>query len=208
MTLNNWEMIAETRSYIFRRRSRGRRRHVCLNSLISIWNDQFPVENRQYTTLRLYFCSKFLISPFQFNFRQWIFIVDLKRVKIVAYLRNNASLYFGETFSLLSLSLLCILPEKFPDGKGLTGEHANPKKSLLKTPIALNQLLSLNTSQCQYLKRLDKASPWIERLGQNSELWKFDLFLVCNQNSFWVWYVKQFYWEEESCRRVCLPINS
>ena len=85
--------------------------------------------------------------------------MDLKRVKIVAYLRNNASLYFGEAFSLLSVSLLCIFPEKFPDGKGLTVEHANPKKSLLKTPIALNQLLSLNTSQCQYLKRLVKASP-------------------------------------------------
>lgn len=190
-----------------------------------MWNDQFPVENRQYTTLKIYFCSKFLISPFQFNFRQWIFIVDLKRVKIVAYLRNNASFYFGETFSLLSLSLLYILP----DGKGLTGEHANPKKSLLKPPIALNQLLSLNTSQCQYLKRLVKASPWNERLGQNSELWKLDrrncirncfrrsspskgrcqgLFLVCNQNSFWVGYVKQFYWEEESCRKVCLPIYS
>lgn len=69
--------------------------------------------------------------------------MDLKRVKIVAYLRNNASLYFGETFSLLSLSLLCVLPDKFPDGKGLTGEDANPKKSLLKTPIALNQLLSV-----------------------------------------------------------------
>ena len=34
MTLNNWEMIAETRSYIFRWRSRCRRRRVCVNSLI------------------------------------------------------------------------------------------------------------------------------------------------------------------------------
>ena len=32
MTLNNWEMITETRSYIFRWRSRFRRRRVCLCS--------------------------------------------------------------------------------------------------------------------------------------------------------------------------------
>ena len=37
MTLNNWEMIAETRSYIFRWRSRCRRRRVCVNSLISVY---------------------------------------------------------------------------------------------------------------------------------------------------------------------------
>jgi len=34
MTLNNWKMIAETRSYIFRWRSRFRRRRVCLSSLM------------------------------------------------------------------------------------------------------------------------------------------------------------------------------
>jgi len=34
MSLNNWKMIAETRSYIFRWRSRFRRRRVCLSSLI------------------------------------------------------------------------------------------------------------------------------------------------------------------------------
>ena len=39
MTLNNWKMIAETRSYIFRWRSRFRRRHVCLSSLTT-WNNQ------------------------------------------------------------------------------------------------------------------------------------------------------------------------
>ena len=33
MTLNNWKMIVETRSYIFRWRSRFRRRRVCLSSL-------------------------------------------------------------------------------------------------------------------------------------------------------------------------------
>ena len=35
MTLNNWKMIEETRSYIFRWRSRFRRRRVCLSSLWS-----------------------------------------------------------------------------------------------------------------------------------------------------------------------------
>ena len=34
MTFNNWKMIAETRSYIFRRRSRFRRRRLCLSSLM------------------------------------------------------------------------------------------------------------------------------------------------------------------------------
>ena len=34
MILNNWKMIAETRSYIFRWRFRFRRRRVCLSSLI------------------------------------------------------------------------------------------------------------------------------------------------------------------------------
>ena len=35
MSLNNWKMIAETRSYIFRWRSRFRRRRDCLSSLVS-----------------------------------------------------------------------------------------------------------------------------------------------------------------------------
>ena len=34
MTLNNWKMIAETRSYFFRWRSCFRRRRVCLSSLV------------------------------------------------------------------------------------------------------------------------------------------------------------------------------
>ena len=34
MSLNNWEMITETRSYIFRWRSRCRRPRVCVNSLL------------------------------------------------------------------------------------------------------------------------------------------------------------------------------
>ena len=36
MTLNNWQMIAETRSYIFRWRSRFCPRRVCLSSLLSL----------------------------------------------------------------------------------------------------------------------------------------------------------------------------
>ena len=35
MTLSNWKMIAEPRSYIFRWRSRFRKRRVCLSSLMS-----------------------------------------------------------------------------------------------------------------------------------------------------------------------------
>ena len=35
MTLNNWEMITETRSYMFRCRSRCCRRRVCVNSLVN-----------------------------------------------------------------------------------------------------------------------------------------------------------------------------
>ena len=41
MSLNNWKMIAETRSHIFRWRSRFRRRRVCLSSLISYLNSFF-----------------------------------------------------------------------------------------------------------------------------------------------------------------------
>ena len=37
--LNNWKMIAERRSHIFRWRSRFRRRRVCLSSLISLSKD-------------------------------------------------------------------------------------------------------------------------------------------------------------------------
>ena len=39
MTLNNWKMIAETRSYIFRWRPCFRRRRVCLSSLVSLYDD-------------------------------------------------------------------------------------------------------------------------------------------------------------------------
>ena len=37
MTLSNWKMIAEPRIYIFRWRSRFRRRRVCLSSLMWLW---------------------------------------------------------------------------------------------------------------------------------------------------------------------------
>ena len=43
MSLNNWKMIAETRSHIFWWRSCFRRRHVCLSSLIGkFWPPQPP----------------------------------------------------------------------------------------------------------------------------------------------------------------------
>ena len=42
MSLNNWKMIAETRSYIFRWRSRFRRRRVCLSSLLGSLNERQP----------------------------------------------------------------------------------------------------------------------------------------------------------------------
>ena len=41
MTLNNWKIIAETRSYIFRWCSRFRRRRVCLSSLF--WETAWPL---------------------------------------------------------------------------------------------------------------------------------------------------------------------
>ena len=46
MTLNNWKMIAEKQSYIFKWRSRFRRCHVCLSSLLFLaltwrWNFQY-----------------------------------------------------------------------------------------------------------------------------------------------------------------------
>ena len=45
MTSNNWEMIAETRGYIFRWRSRSRRRRVCLHFELrsySRWHEESP----------------------------------------------------------------------------------------------------------------------------------------------------------------------
>ena len=48
MTLSNWKMIAEPRSYSFRWRSRFRRRHVCFSSLLMArWSTQQPFENQQ-----------------------------------------------------------------------------------------------------------------------------------------------------------------
>ena len=40
MTLNNWKMIAATRSHIFRWRSRFRRRRVCVSPLFSLVRNQ------------------------------------------------------------------------------------------------------------------------------------------------------------------------
>ena len=44
VSLNNWKMIAETRSHIFRWRSRFRRRRVCLSSLLRFWRQRELVE--------------------------------------------------------------------------------------------------------------------------------------------------------------------
>ena len=48
MSLNNWKMIGETRSYIFRWRSRFRRRRVCLSSLVSL-EERTDYENRRFS---------------------------------------------------------------------------------------------------------------------------------------------------------------
>ena len=48
MTLNNWKMIPEPRSYSFRWRSRFRRHRVCFSSqLMARWSTQQPFENQQ-----------------------------------------------------------------------------------------------------------------------------------------------------------------
>ena len=66
MTLNNWKMIGETRSYIFRWRSRSRRRRVCLSSLSTVhhkWdeekqNDCLQVRNPRPTAYIEYSCTR------------------------------------------------------------------------------------------------------------------------------------------------------
>ena len=60
MSLNNWEIIAETRGYIFRWRSRCRRGRVCLSSLIS----KADVEEREKSeNITSRFCNNFSIIP-------------------------------------------------------------------------------------------------------------------------------------------------
>ena len=46
MTLNNSEMTAETRSYIYRWRSRCCQRRVCVNSLLSVWFRFYSSDNK------------------------------------------------------------------------------------------------------------------------------------------------------------------
>ena len=62
MTLNNWKMIAETRSYIFRWRSRFLRRRVCLSSLFS-WAPSF----NHLPLCRSFFLSFHIHLPQPFN---------------------------------------------------------------------------------------------------------------------------------------------
>ena len=66
MTLNNWKMIAETRSYIFRWRYRFRRRRVCLSSLMYTYGFRSWLKNVAYLSSLLFFSvdSKRLIIPF------------------------------------------------------------------------------------------------------------------------------------------------
>ena len=45
MSLNNWKMIAQTRSHIFRWRSRFRRRRICLSSILPTKQFSLPVLN-------------------------------------------------------------------------------------------------------------------------------------------------------------------
>ena len=57
MTSNNWKMIAETRSYIFKWRSRFRGRRVCLSSLLnSLWhfmNIQTNINRKHFAKLQV-----------------------------------------------------------------------------------------------------------------------------------------------------------
>ena len=46
MTSNNWKMIAETRSYISRWRSRFRRRRVCFNSLFQFCERDTDIQHK------------------------------------------------------------------------------------------------------------------------------------------------------------------
>ena len=68
MTLNNWKMIAETRSYIFRWRSCFRRRRVCLSSLMSNSIRAEYVKFRSNESKNFnYNCSKRLSYLYQFE---------------------------------------------------------------------------------------------------------------------------------------------
>ena len=79
MTLNNWKMIAETRSYIFRWRSRFRWHRVCLSSLMStvelLWLKHFaPVRfnSNLFVALRIDIIFSFLSALFQWSCFVWM----------------------------------------------------------------------------------------------------------------------------------------
>ena len=61
MTLNNWKTIAETRSHIFRWRSRFCRRRVCLSSLMAL------VAKKLYTSRVFYLQTSHLLLCQFFN---------------------------------------------------------------------------------------------------------------------------------------------
>ena len=51
MTLNNWKVIAETRSYIFKWRSRFSQRRVCLSSLVSVLRHAYQIWKPQFLSV-------------------------------------------------------------------------------------------------------------------------------------------------------------
>ena len=63
MTLNNWKMIAETRSYIFRWRSRFRRRRVCLTSLLILPYERPTGRGLTWQTIRLAIEGRHCMEP-------------------------------------------------------------------------------------------------------------------------------------------------
>ena len=70
MTLNNWKMIAETRSYIFRWRSPFSRRRLCLSSLFA-WGRALCAGVQMWTNSS-HLCRRYG-SPFiGYSFARWL----------------------------------------------------------------------------------------------------------------------------------------
>jgi len=67
-TLNNWKMIAETRSYIFWWRSRFRRRRGCLSSLLGNLNNHKDDGNRNVTNLHIWQFKTIILHTLHVHF--------------------------------------------------------------------------------------------------------------------------------------------
>ena len=65
VTLNNWKMIVETRSYIFRWRSRLLRRRVCLISLIGSLRSTTRLQRRRHKICILNWQKQKFCTPFK-----------------------------------------------------------------------------------------------------------------------------------------------